>query len=240
MIKISIIDCETASMKGNVCEMGLSNFISRKEGKLELQDCYSDLVNPQQKIDYEAMNVHHITEHMVKGKPFLNEILHKYSLEESDYVVAHNITYEEAVLPEEYFPQSIKRLCTLKLARKLYPKGEVDSHKLGVLFYSFGLDRDERVLEFKGTWHRGLFDTLITGLVLEYMLVDKGLTIEEAYKLVQPDITVCKFKRYAGKSWSEVVREDESYTEWLLENIEWNCDKEKAYVTDLLVNIKYT
>lgn len=240
MAKISIIDCETASMKGNVCEMGLSNFISRRGGKLKLQDCYSDLVNPQQKIDYEAMNVHHITEHMVKGKPFLNEILHKYSLEESDYVVAHNITYEEAVLPEEYFPQDIKRLCTLKLARKLYPKGVVDSHKLGVLFYTFGLDRDERVLEFNGNFHRSDFDTLITGLVLEYMLFDKGITIEEAYKLVQPDITVCKFKKYSGKSWKDVVKADESYTEWLLENIEWNCDKEKAYVTDLLVNIKYT
>ena len=240
MVKISIIDCETASLRGNVCEMGLSNFISLKGGKLKLQDCYSDLVNPQQKIDYEAMNVHHITEHMVKGKPFLNEIMHKYSLEESDYVVAHNIIYEEAVLPEEYFPQDIKRLCTLNLARKLYPKGVVDSHKLGVLFYTFGLDRDERVKTFKGTWHSALFDTLITGLVLEYMLVDKGITIEEAYKLVQPDITVCKFKKYSGKSWIETVKADEAYVEWLLENIDWNCDKEKAYVTDLLVNIKYT
>mgnify|MGYP005987121993 CR=1 FL=1 len=239
MTKISIIDCETASMKGNVCEIGISKFISTPEGKFELQGCYADLVNPLEKIDYEAMNVHHITEYMVQGKPYLEDILHKYSLEDSEYVVAHNIVYEEAVLPEDYFPQGIKRLCTLKLARALYPKGTVKSHKLGVLFYSFGLDRDERVLEFKGTWHRAAFDTLITGLVLEYMLMDKGITIEEAYQLVQPDITRCKFKKYSQKSWKEVVREDESYVEWLLENIEWNCDKEKAYVADLLVNTKY-
>lgn len=237
MAKISIIDCETASMKGNVCEMGLSNFISLRGGKLKLQDCYSDLVNPQQKIDYEAMNVHHITEHMVKGKPFLNEILHKYSLEESDYVVAHNIIYEEAVLPEEYFPQDIKRLCTLKLARKLYPKGVVDSHKLGVLFYTFGLDRDERVKSFEGDFHRANWDAFITGLVLEHMLIQNELTIEEAYQLVQPkvnDITVCNFKKFDGQKWETLIQQETSYVQWLLANIEWKDSKEKEYVDSLL------
>ena len=238
MAKISIIDCETASMKGNVCEMGISKFISTPSGKLELQDCYADLVNPRQKIDYEAMNVHHITEYMLKGKPFIEEILlPKYSLEQSDYVVAHNIVYEEAVLPEEYFPQDIKRLCTLKLARKLYPKGVVDSHKLGVLFYTFGLDRDERVQTFEGKFHAALFDTLITGLVLEYMLVDKGITIEEAYQLVQPkvnDITVCNFKKFDGQKWETLIQQETSYVQWLLANIEWKDLKEKEYVDSLL------
>lgn len=236
--RISIIDTETASMKGNICEMGIAKFTT-SGSKLVLEESYSEIVDPQQKIDFEAMNVHHITETMVKGKPLLEEVLPLCSLAESDYVVAHNISYEEAVLPESYFPEGIKRLCTLKLARMLYPKGTVASHKLGVLFYTFGLDQDERVKSFDGEWHRSLFDVFITGLVLEYMLIQNELTIDEAYTLLY-DPTVCKGgKKYnKGTPWKDIILEDYDYVEYTFNNTDLS-EEELSYLETLLEEYYY-
>ncbi len=240
MTRISIIDTETASMKGNICEMGIAEFTT-SGSKLVLEESYSEIVDPQQKIDFEAMNVHHITEAMVKGKPLLEEVLPKCSLAESDYVVAHNISYEESVLPESYFPEGVKRLCTLKLARMLYPKGTVASHKLGVLFYTFGLDQDDRVKSFEGEWHRAEWDTLITGLVLEHMLIQNELTIDEAYTLLY-DPTVCKGgKKYErGVPWKDIIldNKDYDYVEYTFNNTDLS-EEELSYLETLLKEYSY-
>ena len=233
MTKIAIIDTETASMKGNICEMGIARFTT-SGSNLILESCHSDIVDPQEKIDFEAMNVHHITESMVKGKPLLEEVLlPKYSLAESDYVVAHNLSYEEAVLPEDYFPEGIKRLCTLKLARMLYPKGTVASHKLGVLFYTFGLDQDERVKAFEGNWHRASYDTFITGLVLEYILLQNNLSIDEAWEKLY-DFKTCRGgNKYKWEKWLDIIQKDYDYVDHTFKNVELD-QEELDYLEELL------
>lgn len=223
MTKIAIIDTETVSMKGAICEFGITIFEGDKD--LSVLSSHGAFINPQTPITFEAMNVHHITEEDVEEAPLLEEVLPEHPLEGCNYVVAHNLPYEESVLPEEYFPENVKRLCTLKLARMLYPVGEVESHKLGVLYYQWGIYKDKRLQENGIQLHSAKDDTFVTGLVLEYMLKDSELTIDEAWSLLY-DYKRCKGgKRYKGELWEDVILRDYDYVQYTFENIE--LDKEE-------------
>ena len=236
MIKIAIIDTETVSIKGAVCEFGITTL--KGDQQFVIESSLGSYVNPLTPISFEAMNVHHITEEDVENAPLLDEVLCAHSLDGYDYVVAHNISYEQAVLPEEYFPENVRKLCTLALARKLYPVGEVESHKLGVLYYQWGVYKDERLKGFNVELHSAKFDTLVTGLVLEYILMDNDITIDQAYDIVN-DVTTCNFKRYKGIKWQEVINTDYGYCEYQVENQKWDREEELTYVKGLLAQYKH-
>ncbi|APC44393.1 exodeoxyribonuclease X [Pseudoalteromonas phage PH357] len=236
MTKIAIIDTETVSMKGAICEFGITVFEGDKD--LNVLSSHGSFINPQTPITFEAMNVHHITEEDVEGAPLIEEVLPEHPLEDCNYVVAHNLPYEESVLPEEYFPENIKRLCTLKLARMLYPVGEVESHKLGVLYYQLGIYKDKRLQENGIQLHSAKDDTFVTGLVLEYMLKDSELTIEEAWSLLY-DHKRCKGgKQYKGELWEDVIVKDYSYVEYTFNNVELD-QEELDYLEGFLSKYKH-
>ena len=235
MTKIAIIDTETVSMKGAVCEFGITTL--KGDQQFVVESSLGSYVNPQTPISFEAMNVHHITEEDVEDAPLLGYILSDHSLDGYDYVVAHNISYEQAVLPEEYFSDNVRKLCTLALARKLYPVGEVESYKLGVLYYQWGVYNDKRLQGINVELHSAKFDTLVTGLVLEYMLLDNDITIDQAYDIVN-DVTTCNFKKYKGIKWEEVIRTDYGYCEYQVVNQKWDNDEELTYVKGLLDQYK--
>ena len=236
MTKISVIDTETVAMKGAICEFGITKF----EGDqfLKVESCSGTCVNPKTPISFEAMNVHHITEEDVKDAPEIDDVLKDYPLSDSDYVVAHNLPYELAVLPEDYFPENVRKLCTLKLAKLLYPVGEVESHKLGVLYYQWGIYKDPRLQVMDVQLHSAKDDTLVTGLVLEYMLADNDLTIDQAWELCY-DFKTCKGgKKYKSEKWVDIIIKDYDYVEYTFENVE--LDKEELdYVKQLLEEYKH-
>lgn len=116
---ISGIDTETTSMKGKVCEFGETIFRVTKNGDFKVIDSRGSMINPEEPISFEAMAIHGVTEEDVKDAPKLDRVLKDHSLEGKQYVFAHNLSYEKAVLPEEYFPENVRQLCTLKLARAL-------------------------------------------------------------------------------------------------------------------------
>lgn len=235
-MKISVIDTETVSMKGAICEFGITTF----EGDqfLKVESSSGTCVNPKTPISFEAMNVHHITEEDVKDAPEIDVVLKDYPLSESDYVVVHNLSYELAVLPEDYFPENVRKLCTLKLAKLLYPVGEVESHKLGVLYYQWGIYKDPRLQVMNIQLHTASSDTLVTGLVLEYMLADNDLTIDQAWELCY-DFKTCKGgKKYKSEKWEDIVAKDYDYVQYTFENVELD-QEELDYLKQLLKEYKH-
>jgi|TARA_A100001391_G_scaffold142551_2_gene100297 DNA polymerase III epsilon subunit-like protein len=236
MTKISVIDTETVSMKGAICEFGITTF----EGDqfLKVESSIGTCVNPKTPISFEAMNVHHITEEDVKDAPEINDVLKDHPLADSDYVVAHNLSYELAVLPEDYFPENVRKLCTLKLAKLLYPVGEVESHKLGVLYYQWGIYKDPRLQVMDVQLHSAKDDTIVTGLVLEYMLADNDLTIDQAWELCY-DFKTCKGgKRYKSEKWEDIITKDYDYVQYTFENTELD-QEELDYLEELLSKHKH-
>ena len=231
---ITGIDTETTNMKGKVCEFGETIFRVTKDGDFKVIDSRGSMINPEEPISFEAMAIHGVTEEDVKNAPKIERVLKDHSLEGKEYVFAHNLSYEKEVLPEEYFPENVRQICTLKLARVLYEVGEVESHKLGVLYYQWGLYKDERLDDHSIHLHSAQSDTLVNGLVLEYMLKDKGLTLDEAWEMLY-DVKTCKGgKKYKNEKWEDVIKKDYDYIEYTVNQAKIEDEEELEYLVELL------
>lgn len=205
-----------------------------KENPILIQLAYKDQLNWEEinrlfstggpKIDFWAMAVHHITEKMVENKNTFDESVERDELKNLllywYILIAHNAPFDVWVLKNHnvLVPDYI---CTLKLARYIYP--EFEAHNLQYLRYRLGLEFDREinphdamsdvyVLE-KLFYH--LKDKLWEALektqeepVNTELLFKKMIEITRAPSLLYR----CVFWKHAGKLWSEVPRD---YLEWI-------------------------
>jgi len=86
---------------------------------------YCARFKPQVPSTSGALSVHHILPEELENCPPSSEA----KLPFCDYVIGHNIDYDWEALGKP----PVKRICTLAIARTLYP--EADSHKLGAMYY---------------------------------------------------------------------------------------------------------
>lgn len=179
------------------------------------------------KIEFWAMAVHHITEKMVQGIQTFNESHIKKSLstffvENWDILVAHNAKFDVWVLKnhdvivENY-------ICTLKLARYVYP--EFEAHNLQYLRYALGLEFEREINP-----HDALSDVYVLIKLFYHLMAElinkevfHGLDApEEMDKITKRMIEItrapsllykCVFGKYAGKLWSEIPKD---YLSWII------------------------
>lgn len=221
---IRIIDTETCSLQGGIVQIG---YVETNDN-LVIKGQRETLVNPEQPISSGAAGIHFINDDMIKDAPVIEDVLPEY-LPKEGYLVCHNAPFDIKMMQcQDYLEENnIKVVCTLELARKLYPKGTgegcVPDHKMGTLWHEFKLYKK---YHYEGESHTSKFDCNLTRDVLEYMLEDKGLTIHEAYDLLNLPVQkeLCKMKKYreSGKTWEEVLEEDPSYCKWIVDNVERN------------------
>lgn len=199
-----VIDTETCGLDGGVVEVASVDVVDGR-----LCNAMSDLVNPERSIDYEAMAIHHITEAMVEDKPRIAKVIGRYH--GSAYYVAHNAAFDRRMLPE-MFGQWI---CTVKLARKLYP-----GLKYSNQYLRYALNLSVTVPE--GLYpHRALYDCYVTAALLLKIIKDSGWSAEEMAAISNEAtlLTTLKFGKYKGQPLERVAREDPGYLEWMLSNL---------------------
>ncbi|XBS68327.1 exodeoxyribonuclease X [Acerihabitans sp. KWT182] len=199
-----VIDTETCGLDGGVVEIASVDVI---EGKLA--NAMSDLVNPGRPIGIEAMAIHHITETMVEDKPRIAKVIGRYH--GSPYYVAHNAAFDRRMLPEMHG----QWICTVKLARKLYP-----GLKYSNQYLRYALDLPVKVPD--GLYpHRALYDCYVTAALLMKIMSDSGWTAEQmvAFSNEATLLTTLKFGKYRGQSMARIAREDPGYLEWMLKNL---------------------
>lgn len=119
--------------------------------------------------EYWNTAVHGVTPAMVQGQPQLAQVLHVLDAALTDAtVVAHNVSFERRFLELELDRLGSRfarpTLCTLKLARALFP--DLDDHKLGTLAAAFDVRNPAP--------HRALGDTFTTVWVLLALLSRPG------------------------------------------------------------------
>lgn len=125
-------------------------------------DTFSTLVNPERSIPPMIVSLTGITEEMVRGAPRFEEVVPELTEVLSGRVfVAHNAGFDWGFLCAEMDRAlgrrlSGRRLCTVRLARKLLP--ELPSRSLDGLALYYGLDIESR--------HRALDDAVATAHVL--------------------------------------------------------------------------
>lgn len=169
-MKYAIIDIETTGMgiQGNkITEIAV--FIHN--GKEVIEE-YETLVNPECNIPYAITRLTGISNAMVATAPKFYEVAKKLILLTKDCVfVAHNVNFDYNVMHKEFselgFPFKRKKLCTIRLSRKLIPG--LPSYSLGKLCASQGIKINDR--------HRAKGDAEATVILFEKLLKldDKGV-----------------------------------------------------------------
>lgn len=202
---LRVIDTETTSFEGGVCEIASIDIVDG-----QLCNPMSDFVKPPEPITVGAMAIHHITDAMVADAPPIEDVIGRYL--GADVYVAHNAAFDRPKLPQITAPW----VCTMKLARKLYP--ELESHSNQHLRYHFMLDVE--VPEHLHA-HRALYDCYVTAALLIRLNRDARLTISQMRDISsRPSLLhAMRFGKYKGVPFEEIAAKDQRYINWGVENI---------------------
>lgn len=128
-------------------------------------DTFSTLLNPERSIPWSITQLTGISDDMVAQAPRFFEVAKQIvQMTEGAIFVAHNVSFDYSFLREEFarlgFPYTRKQLCTVRMARKVFPG--LPSYSLSNLKRHFGIHAERS--------HRALDDTLATVSLFERIL----------------------------------------------------------------------
>jgi DNA polymerase III subunit epsilon len=164
MTKYAIIDVETTGGQSGGADRITEIAIVIHNG-VHIVEQYSTLLNPERSIPPGITALTGISDAMVRTAPKFYEVAKKIvELTEGAIFVAHNVAFDYGFVQNEFrrlgFHFQRKRLCTVRLSRKLLPGKP--SYSLGRLTASLGIS-------LQGA-HRALNDTLATTKLFELLL----------------------------------------------------------------------
>ncbi|WP_299430243.1 exonuclease domain-containing protein [uncultured Maribacter sp.] len=165
----TIIDIETTGngIKGNkITEISIFKY----DGN-DLVEEYTSLVNPECEISYFITSLTGIDNTMVRNAPTIKEIASKIiEITKDTIFVAHSVGFDYNVIKNELenigIPFSRKKLCTVRLSRKLIPG--LKSYSLGKLCTALEIPLNNR--------HRARGDAQATLLLFKKLLNAKNAT----------------------------------------------------------------
>ncbi len=200
-------DCEATGLdpeKDRIIEIAAAKFTF--DGILESRE---DLINPGILIPQHTIEIHHITDDMVRGKPSMKEVLKDYlDFIGDSIVVGHAIPFDLAILDSEAKRANVgssllkqRHLDTLRLAR-LY--GESPTNSLESLRKHFNIKAEGA--------HRAMSDVLVNIEVFKH-LSRKFKTTEEILKRLEKPIALklMPLGKHKGRPFREVPIE---YLRW--------------------------
>ncbi|MDD5102870.1 MAG: 3'-5' exonuclease [Candidatus Peribacteraceae bacterium] len=148
--------------------------------KIMEEQTFSQLVNPERPIPWEAKSINKITDEEVRTAPTIDAVLPAFlRFAENSVLVAHNAEFDMGFLRQEKeccwgYIELPESFCTMKLSQSLFP--HEFRHNLDVVSLRLGLN-------IPAQRHRALPDVLVTAQALLKMLeTGKIQTIEELRK----------------------------------------------------------
>ena len=170
----AIVDIETTgtyAAANSITEISIHVFDGKK-----VVEKFETLVNPKQPIPRYIQAFTGITNEMVQSAPRFAEVAETvYTILHNKIFVAHNVNFDYSFikghLAEEGYNFSAKKLCTVRLSRKIFPG--FHSYSLGNLCHSLSIQLSDR--------HRAGGDAQATVQVFERLLQnDKDQFIEKS------------------------------------------------------------
>lgn len=166
----TIVDIETTGngIKGNkITEISIFKY----DG-YEIVDEFTSLVNPECEIPYFITGLTGIDNQMVRDAPTIDQITAQIiEITKDTIFVAHSVNFDYNVIKNEFKTLGLdfvrKKLCTVRLSRKLIPG--YNSYSLGKLCSSLGIPLTDR--------HRARGDAHATTLLFQKLLRTKGADI---------------------------------------------------------------
>ena len=201
------LDCETTGLdleKDRIIEIAVVRFNFD-----QILDSYETLIDPLMLIPEASIAIHHISDHMVKGKPKIQEIFSKIvELIGRSIIVGHGITNDLAFLcaaAKQYnIPcrlASHPYLDTLRMAR-LY--GESPINSLEKLRQHFNIAEE--------CAHRAMNDVIVNIEVFKYLAKRFKTTEQLVNRLKSPiQLRTMPLGKHKGRSFAEIPVE---YLRW--------------------------
>ncbi|QXF36272.1 exodeoxyribonuclease X [Photorhabdus luminescens] len=199
-----VVDTETCDLDSGIVEIASIDIIDMQ---INYSTQQSHLINPQKSISVSAMATHHITDEMVINSPLIDQVIESYK--GADYFVAHNAEFDKKMMPKMDAPF----ICTLKLARRLWP--DMESHSNQYLRYALKLG--VRVPD--GLYaHRALYDCIVTAALFKLIKNESGWSDNEMLEISDQPSLLHRFKfgKYNGMTFEQVKKENIGYLDWLL------------------------
>lgn len=208
-----ILDTETHTLNGLPIEIAYAP-IQIQEGKLSLDrsQIFDQLYSiGDEKISYASMAVHHILESEIANQPNFET----FSLpSETIYIIGHNIDYDIRAIQQCGVDTSkIKAICTLALARLVWPDAE--AHNISALIYLISKGSEKAREMLKGA-HRADADIILTANILMHIIFKLNIQNIEALFETSEDARIPRtinFGKHRGTTISELPTD---YVKWLL------------------------
>lgn len=216
------LDCETTGLEpkeDRLIEIAVVKFTFE-----QTLDTYETLIDPEREIPQVTIDIHHITDDMVKGKPKVKDILpYVLKMVGKHTIVGHGIGMDIAFIMEEakrnQIPCSIDKnpvLDTLRMAR-LYGESPVNS--LESLRMHFNIPEEGA--------HRAMSDVIVNIEVFKY-LSEKFMTTKELFHRLEKPILLktMPLGKHRGRPFSDIP----------LQYLQWAANKD--FDQDLLFSIR--
>jgi exodeoxyribonuclease X len=178
MTGIYIADTETTGVAegSEIIELAYAGFSSLGSALLPLvpDNIHCERFKPSIPIEWGALSTHHIfLQDLIGCNPSSSAAIPA----SCEYLIGHNIDFDWKMLGSDL---SIKRICTLAMARDLYP--DLDSHELvTMMYYIYGTNiaiRD-RLRNAHAAYH----DVIFCAELLQHICAAKNITsVEELYQ----------------------------------------------------------
>ena len=228
-----ILDTETHTLNGQPIEIAYAP-IQIHDGKLTLDksQIFDQLYRVDEPISYAAMAVHHILESELVDQPHYTS----FSLpQDTTYIIGHNIDYDIRALEKCGVDTSkIKAICTLALARLVWPDAE--AHNISALIYMI-TKGSAKARDMIKKAHRADMDIILTANILMHEIHHlKIQTIEELYTASE-DARIPRTINFGKHRGTAITDLPADYMQWLLRQEDLDPYLRKAIENAKIVNL---
>ena len=235
MAKYVLFDTETTGNQEQDRIIQVGAMIVHSKDEIEVFD---ELCLAPVPISIEAMEVHNITPDLIADKGLYDETDFALKVQQlnqkENYLIAHNISFDLAMLEKEGFQNNYTLIDTLRCAKHLIP--DSPSHRLQYLRYALELYQIEQTeaqeLGITIKAHDAIGDVLVMKLLLSKLvrLTQENYAgvnpMQKLAELTQTPVMMKTFKfgKYKDREIAEVVNEDRGYINWMRSNLDLDED----------------
>ncbi|RZG64030.1 3'-5' exonuclease [Acinetobacter bouvetii] len=207
-----ILDTETHTLNGQPIEIAYAPIqISDHKITLDKSQLFDQLYSVDEPISFTAMAVHHILESDLENKPHYTT----FKLpEDTLYIIGHNIDYDIRALEKCGVDSTrIKAICTLALARLVWPNAE--AHNISALIYMISKG-SEKAREMIRKAHRADMDIILTANILMHIVHHLKInSIEELYAASE-DARIPRSINFGKHRGTAIADLPADYVQWLM------------------------
>lgn len=203
-----IMDTETTDKEPKTCEVVEAAYREFSFDPLPQPKQFRSLYGHLWPIKYGALAAHHILPEELIGLPTFDKDRFAGEVSAATYWIGHNIDFDWTAVGA---PQQPKRICTLAMARDLWP--QLDSHTLtSLVYFTQGASKETR--ERLRSAHSALADVIFCEEILRVIIAEKSLTTMEQLYAYSEEARIPKIMTFGKFKGEPVENVDRGYANW--------------------------